>query len=266
MFTTVTSGNEMIPETSRRMRRLAHEASLRAEKRSRGAAAASAGPSAPPKDAAPSRTSPRARWSRRRGVVTGFAAFAVLGLGAAYIGPLGSVLSSRASAEVTAPATLYAITVDDAQRLDTGTATAEPAALERGSYSVYVAPKPTPKPVQKRSTSASSASFSVPFVAPDPGTAQAIAYQLVKANGWGDDQFACLVALWNRESGWRVNAYNPSGAYGIPQALPGSKMAAYGSDWATNPATQIKWGLGYISGRYGTPCAAWSHSNATGWY
>ncbi|MCY7287980.1 MAG: G5 domain-containing protein, partial [Cryobacterium sp.] len=73
--------------------------------------------------------------------------------------------------------------------------------------------------------------------------------------------------LWNKESGWRVNAENSSsGAYGIPQALPGSKMATAGDDWQTNPATQIQWGLGYISGRYGTPCGAWAHSSDVGWY
>ncbi len=103
--------------------------------------------------------------------------------------------------------------------------------------------------------------------APDPGTAQAIAYERLQAMGMGDDQFACLVALWNRESHWNVYAGNPvSGAYGIPQALPGSKMASAGADWETNPATQIAWGLGYITGRYGTPCAAWDHSQSSNWY
>lgn len=101
----------------------------------------------------------------------------------------------------------------------------------------------------------------------NPGTAQAIAYELIRARGWGQDQFNCLVALWNRESNWRVNASNPSsGAYGIPQALPGSKMASAGADWQTNPTTQIIWGLGYIAGRYGTPCGAWAHSEAKRWY
>ncbi len=100
-----------------------------------------------------------------------------------------------------------------------------------------------------------------------PGTAQAIGQQLAAARGWGADQFACLLPLWNRESGWSVSASNSgSGAYGIPQALPGSKMASAGADWQTNPATQITWGLGYIAARYGTPCAAWSHSLSTGWY
>ena len=64
-----------------------------------------------------------------------------------------------------------------------------------------------------------------------------------------------------------MNAYNASsGAYGIPQALPGSKMATAGADWETNAATQIEWGLGYVQGRYGTPCGAWAHSQDVGWY
>ncbi len=102
---------------------------------------------------------------------------------------------------------------------------------------------------------------------PDPGTAQAIALEMVTARGWDSTEFDCLVALWNRESHWNVYSLNTSsGAYGIPQALPGDKMASVGADWATNPATQITWGLGYITARYGTPCGAWNHSQAKGWY
>ena len=102
---------------------------------------------------------------------------------------------------------------------------------------------------------------------PDPGTAQAIAYDLVMARGWNAGQFDCLVALWDRESHWNVYAHNPtSGAYGIPQALPGDKMATVADDWQTNPKTQIIWGLGYIAGRYGNPCGAWEHSESVGWY
>jgi len=101
----------------------------------------------------------------------------------------------------------------------------------------------------------------------DPGSAKAVARSLAAERGWGDDQFVCLDKLWTKESNWRWNAENPSsGAYGIPQALPGSKMASAGSDWRTNPTTQITWGLGYISGRYGSPCAAWNHSMSVGWY
>ena len=102
---------------------------------------------------------------------------------------------------------------------------------------------------------------------PDPGSAQAIAQGILLSMGMGDDQYSCLVALWNRESGWNVYAYNASsGAYGIPQSLPGDKMASAGADWATNPATQISWGLSYITSRYGTPCGAWAHSESNGWY
>jgi hypothetical protein len=85
--------------------------------------------------------------------------------------------------------------------------------------------------------------------------------------GWDGDQWACLDTLWAHESGWRTTAGNKSsGAYGIPQALPGSKMAKYGDDWRTNPATQIEWGLAYIKGRYGTPCGGWQHFLDHNWY
>ncbi|MFC4335864.1 aggregation-promoting factor C-terminal-like domain-containing protein [Salininema proteolyticum] len=84
--------------------------------------------------------------------------------------------------------------------------------------------------------------------------------------GFPIEEFGCLEALWTRESGWSETAANGSGAYGIPQALPGSKMSSEGSDWESNPVTQIRWGLGYIKGRYGTPCEAWNHSENVGWY
>ncbi|MET0956535.1 MAG: lytic transglycosylase domain-containing protein [Cryobacterium sp.] len=125
-------------------------------------------------------------------------------------------------------------------------------------------PEPEPEPVVI--APASSGSSAAAAATPDPGSAQAYAYGAVASRGWGEDQYSCLVSLWNKESGWRVNAANPSGAYGIPQALPGSKMSSAGSDWETSAATQIEWGLGYISGRYGTPCGAWGHSVDVGWY
>jgi len=98
----------------------------------------------------------------------------------------------------------------------------------------------------------------------DPRT---IARALLSTYGWSQDQFGCLDSLWERESHWNVYADNPnSSAYGIPQALPGSKMASAGADWADNPVTQIKWGLGYIQDRYGSPCGAWGHSQSHGFY
>jgi hypothetical protein len=89
---------------------------------------------------------------------------------------------------------------------------------------------------------------------------------LAQEHGFDLEQVGCLVALWDRESGWNETAANGIGAYGIPQALPGSKMESEGSDWETNPVTQIEWGLGYIEGRYGDPCGAWGHSEENGWY
>lgn len=100
-----------------------------------------------------------------------------------------------------------------------------------------------------------------------PSQAKAVARSMVAERGWSAEQYTCLEKLWTKESNWRVTADNPSSsAYGIPQALPGSKMASAGADWRTNARTQIRWGLGYIDGRYGTPCNAWSHSVARGWY
>jgi hypothetical protein len=103
--------------------------------------------------------------------------------------------------------------------------------------------------------------------APDPGTAKAYAFGLLTAMNYGDDQYSCLVKLWDRESNWRHTARNKSsGAYGIPQALPGTKMATEGPDYLTNPETQIRWGVKYIKGRYGSPCGALAHSDKLGWY
>ena len=102
-------------------------------------------------------------------------------------------------------------------------------------------------------------------LAVDYGSPRSIAQAQLAQRGWSD-QYGCLDSLWSKESGWNVYAANSSGAYGIPQALPGSKMASAGSDWRTNPATQIRWGLGYIASSYGSPCAAWQHSQNHNWY
>jgi len=99
------------------------------------------------------------------------------------------------------------------------------------------------------------------------GSPRQVAEQMLVRFGWSGGQFSCLQPLWERESGWDVTAENPSsGAYGIPQALSGSLMASAGPDWQTNAATQIRWGLTYIQGRYGSPCGAWAHEESSGWY
>jgi hypothetical protein len=102
----------------------------------------------------------------------------------------------------------------------------------------------------------------------DPTAAEQTGKSMLASFGFNTTtQWPCLYQLWNRESGWNVYAENPySGAYGIPQSLPGDKMAASGSDWRTNPATQINWGLGYIKSTYGTPCGAWQNEVNYGYY
>jgi hypothetical protein len=101
----------------------------------------------------------------------------------------------------------------------------------------------------------------------DPGTNRALGYRLMLDFGFAETQWRYLDALWHRESGWNHLAENPSsGAYGIPQSLPATKMAVVGPDWRTNPETQIRWGLAYIAARYGTPERAWQHSERVGWY
>lgn len=115
-----------------------------------------------------------------------------------------------------------------------------------------------------RAEAAEQAARSVDRAIDDPKSA---ARALMADYGWGDDQFECLDSLWTRESNWRHTAENPSsGAYGIPQSLPASKMSRFGDDYRSNPITQIEWGLWYIDDRYGTPCSAWGHSESVGWY
>ncbi|MGH3420996.1 MAG: lytic transglycosylase domain-containing protein [Streptosporangiaceae bacterium] len=101
----------------------------------------------------------------------------------------------------------------------------------------------------------------------DPTAAQATAKAMLSSFGFGTDQWSCLYSLWERESTWNVYAENASsGAYGIPQSLPGDKMASAGADWQTDATTQIRWGLGYIKSVYGTPCAAWQNEVDLGYY
>ena len=143
------------------------------------------------------------------------------------------------------------------------------ASVFRDTYSVTEAPKPviveTKAPAE--SESGDSGCPDPNAAVADPAGAQAVAAGLAAERGWTGPQFDALIALWSRESGWRVNALNSSScAYGIPQALPGKKMESAGADWLTNPATQITWGLNYIQGRYGDPVSALAHSDANHWY
>jgi hypothetical protein len=203
-----------------------------------------------------------ARSTRTRGVLSGLSLLAAAGF------VMVSLAASPGSQVMAEPASLPS-EQRPGQALDA--VTGEQAALERDEIIVHTptpTPTPTPEPVAAAAGGQAAASIAIPAVAaPDPGSAQAIAREMVHARGWGDDQYSCLYNLWQKESNWNVYAQNrSSGAYGIPQALPGSKMATAGADWQTNPRTQISWGLGYIAGRYGTPCGAWGHSQQVGWY
>ena len=189
------------------------------------------------------------RPARSRQVLSVFAFLATLPLILApMIDPTASVAIAEASDEaVFAPGATQSVVASGVEAVD----------LRRDAFTTSkIAPKVT-----------STLGVAPAAGTPDPGTAQGIAKAMVAAKGWGDGEFNCLVALWNKESHWNIYAHNASsGAYGIPQAMPGSKMASVGADWATNPKTQIIWGLGYIEGRYATPCGAWAHSQRKGWY
>jgi resuscitation-promoting factor RpfB len=148
----------------------------------------------------------------------------------------------------------------------------EIVAMSEATRTLTVVAKP--KLASPASAASSSSGNSSPgsstvttVAAPDPAAAQAIARSMMASFGFPSSEFSCLVDIWNRESGWKYDAENPSsGAYGIPQALPGYKMASAGPDWQTDPATQIRWGLGYIQQVYGNPCAAWNFDVANGGY
>ncbi len=210
---------------------------------------------------------------RRQGVLPVFASFAAL----AFV--LVSVTSPMAQQEAAAAVVLAETDAVPTQVLAVdGEYTNE---VVRDDYGVTAKPLPPPPPPPVPSASAPAPA--APSAArsggggggggapaagsPNPGSAKSIAYAMVQARGWGEGEYNCLVSLWQKESGWNTFASNPSsGAYGIPQSLPGSKMATAGADWATNPATQITWGLGYITDRYGSPCGAWGASQIKGWY
>jgi hypothetical protein len=147
-------------------------------------------------------------------------------------------------------------------KLALATTTPKPAAKKPAAKKPAAAVTSTVSP-----TTTATPSTPAPAKSASPASPQQIAQGLLSSYGWPASQFACLKPLWQHESGWSVTSSNAgSGAYGIPQAVPGSRMASAGPDWRTNATTQIKWGLQYIKSTYGSPCAAESHEQATGWY
>jgi len=183
------------------------------------------------------------------------------------------VIQAHAAGETTADQALRAYQVRDAQQelaaarwmaaQERAARAAKKAAAARAAAQAAAQSAGGTPPSQAALAPAAPAS-----AAPAPsGSPQQVAEQLLGSFGWSSSQFSCLDPLWGHESGWSVTAYNAgSGAYGIPQALPGSRMVSAGPDWQTSAATQIRWGLKYIKGTYRSPCAAWDHEEATGWY
>ncbi|MFL2001630.1 phospholipase [Microbacterium sp. A1-JK] len=188
---------------------------------------------------------------------------------------LRAAISSLAKASFV-PVLLYPELADDAQtqaasvteEVTTLRTELEAAREQKAAEDAAQAQREAEEAAQAAAAAAAQAAADALAAANTPDGAKAVASSMAAERyGWGSGQFSCLSSLWQKESGWNYQAYNASsGATGIPQALPGSKMASAGSDWQTNAATQIAWGLQYISAVYGTPCSAWGHSQATNWY
>ena len=179
---------------------------------------------------------------------------------ATLAGANGKVDTSGLAASVASLSDYRSIPVDEVADLTKATsAEAEKTAAAAAAHDQAQA---------EAAAAAAAAQAAALAAANTPDGARAVARDMAASQyGWGADQFQCLDKLWMKESGWSYTAFNASsGATGIPQSLPGSKMATAGADWQTNAATQIKWGLGYIKGSYGTPCSAWSHSQSMNWY
>jgi hypothetical protein len=182
-----------------------------------------------------------------------------------------SLLKSRQSEHAAARAWQRAAEGDAAAKAATEAkaAAGKARALEKKAIAKKIAEKKAAEAKKAETTSTPSKPYTgpIPSSCKEYSGSRGIGCALMLDAGFDIDQFPCLDKLFARESGWNPRASNASsGAYGIPQALPGSKMASVASDWKTNAATQIKWGLQYIEGRYNTPCGAWSHSQNTGWY
>jgi len=177
----------------------------------------------------------------------------------------GVVTAADVPAADSEPLTFRAVEVPDETQPAPTTA---PSVAPYADFTLPVPPVSTPGPQKTSGAIVEAQPTPQPPKAPSiTGTPSVQAAKRYALGRIGATQFRCLDRLFTRESHWNPRATNhSSGAYGIPQALPGSKMKSAGSDWRTNPITQVKWGLGYVTHRYGSACGAWAHSQRTGWY
>ena len=198
---------------------------------------------------------------------------------AAYTTTIGQQAAARSASDGVGQAVMFArmrsLAGDRQQQLAAQKAAAAKAAASKAAAAKAAAAKATAlksaeqaaarKAAAQRTRQAQSARQAA--VTTPSGSPEQVAEQMLSQFGWSSGQFSCLQPLWEHESGWSVTAENPSsGAYGIPQALPAAQMASAGADWQANAATQIRWGLTYIQGRYGSPCGALGHEEADNWY
>lgn len=187
---------------------------------------------------------------------------------AAYlVSPNGSGAASLAQAIDSLPKS-SSIALLEKERQEIIVMNAAARTLTTAAKPAIVSPAQVEASAAAQQQEAAQSQQTVTLAAPDPAAAQATAQQLMPQYGFSvSSQWTCLLDLWTQESSWEYDALNAaSGAYGIPQALPGYLMSSVASDWQTDPTTQIEWGLGYIQGRYGTPCVAWDHEVNYGWY
>ena len=195
---------------------------------------------------------------------------------AAYTTTIGQQAAARSASDGVGQAVMFARmrSLQDErqqQQLAAQKAAAAKAAASKAAAAKAAALKSAEQAAAARKAAAQRTQQAQPArqaaVTTPSGSPEQIAEQMLSQFGWSSSQFSCLQPLWERESGWSLTAENPtSGAYGIPQALPAAQMSSAGPDWQTDAATQIRWGLTYIQGRYGSPCGAWAHEEADGWY
>jgi hypothetical protein len=210
---------------------------------------------------------------RRTGIVLPAAAIAAVvvagvTVGAYLVSPNGSGADSLAQALDQLPQS-HSIAALEQERQQIVLMNAAASTMTVAAKPAVVSPAQVEASVSAAAQSQETATSqdTVVAAAPDPGTAQQIAYDMLPSFGFSQSgEWGCLEDLWQQESSWLYDAENPSGAYGIPQSLPADKMASAGADYLTDPTTQIRWGLGYITDVYGTPCDAWDHEEADGWY
>lgn len=204
------------------------------------------------------------------------AAVGVIAAGPAISRAIGTAPEDTADQATAQPAALSASWESDQQRDALNAAASNEAVLDQAAKEALAKQKAEEarKAAAKRKAAEEKAARAAKRKAEQaaaqggtPAQNRALGLAMCSDAGFSQSQCADLVRLWERESSWNHRAQNSSsGAYGIPQSLPGSKMASAGADWRTNPRTQIKWGLSYIRDVYGNPSAAWGHSQSHGWY